>query len=236
MSLGSICNWLVMMPWDKIDAIPRYFSRSSSCQHHSFISLLDAKPPEEEELQEYGKKKRYLFVVGVLNSFRFLFHLSKQYGAHFRRPLPPKSYRDRILPDRQFYPRRSCVLALSPNGCVGLEWGGVAPSRSFGRHFFGLLLVLQRHCLAEHTMLTKLSYLAAWRSQGLHAALGSVTETEKMRFMLLRLSSFLVHYRTSMMSDDCGGMAETRTFFKVLCFFFFPLSFFFEGYCVPVVC
>ena len=152
--------------------------------------------------------------------------MSKQYGAHFRRPLPPKSYRDRVLPDRQFYPRRSCVLALSPSGCVGLEWGSVAPSRSFGRHFFGLLLVLQRHCLAEHTMLTKLSYLAAWRSQGLHAALGSVTETEKMRFMLLRLSSFLVHYRTSMMSDDCGGMAETRTFFKVLCFFFSPFLFF----------
>ena len=144
-----------------------------------------------------------------------LFHLCKQYGAQFRRPLPSQDYRERVLPDRHFYPRRSCVLALSPSGCVGIEWGSVAPSRSFSRQFFGLLKVLQLHCLAERTILTKLSYLAALHSQGLHSSMGNRNEAEKIRFMLLRLSSFLVHYRTSMMSDDCGGMAETRTFFKV---------------------
>jgi hypothetical protein len=52
-SLGSVCNWLVMMPWDKTESIPRYISRSDFCQHHTFVSLLDASPPEENELQEY---------------------------------------------------------------------------------------------------------------------------------------------------------------------------------------
>jgi hypothetical protein len=41
-------------------------------------------------------------------------------------------------------------------------------------------------------------------------------ESQRARFELTRLTSLLVHYRTSMASDDCGGSAEARKQFKKL--------------------
>jgi hypothetical protein len=198
-SLAAVANWLVMMPWDKTAKIPRYVNRTDYCQHHSFASLLDAAPPSPQELEAY------------------LFHTRKQYGSAFRRPVPSDEYAELFVPDETWRVRRNCVLSVAAGGAVGIEWGGLSPMRSFSSQFFGPFLLLKRHCLSERVALEKLSYLAALHSQGLSRSsdLGRA-ESQKVRFELTRLTSLLVHYRTSMASDDCGGSAEARKQFKML--------------------
>ncbi len=198
-SLSSIANWLVMLPWDKTSKIPRYVSRTDYCQHHTFASLLDASPPPPKDMDTY------------------CFHIRKQYGSNFRRPVPDDKYAALYVPDETWKVRRNCVLSMAAGGAVAVEWGGTSPARSFATQFFGLFLVLKRHCLSERVALEKLSFLAALHSQGLsRSSFGSVAESQKVRFELMTLTSLLVHYRTAMASDDCGGGAEARKQFKLL--------------------
>ncbi len=174
-------------------------NRTDYCQHHTFASLLDAAPPPPQELEAY------------------LFHIRKQYGSTFRRPVPSAEYAAQFVPDETWRVRRNCVLSVAAGGVVGIEWGGVSPMQSFATQFFGLFLLLKRHCLAERVALEKLGYLAALHSQALSRSADlSRAESQKVRFELTRLTSLLVHYRTAMASDDCGGSAEARKQFKML--------------------
>ena len=174
-------------------------NRTDYCQHHTFASLLDAAPPPRQELEEY------------------CFHIRKQYGSNFRRPVPSDDYSALFVPDETWRVRRNCVLSVAAGGAVGIEWGGVSPMQSFSNQFFGLFLLLKRHCLSERVALEKLGFLAALHSQGLSRTtdLGRA-ESQKARFELTRLTSLLVHYRTSMASEDCGGSAVARKQFKML--------------------
>jgi hypothetical protein len=69
------------------------------------------------------------------------------------------------VPDETWRVRRNCVLSVAAGGAVGIEWGGVSPGQSFAAQFFGLFLLLKRHCLSERVALEKLGFLAALHSQ-----------------------------------------------------------------------
>jgi hypothetical protein len=191
-SLGSVCNWLVMMPDESATAIPRRISRFDYCQHHTCAQVQEV--PDEATLSQY------------------LFHISRADGSK------NVASSERLKDGRIMHLRANAMIAVARDGRFGLEWG-TALKRTFVKQFLGVFCVLTLHCLSERTTLEKLSYLSAIESQNLPApgmvAGRTMSDKDKARRRLLGLATMLVRYRSSMASDDCGGRSEFRLYFMV---------------------
>jgi hypothetical protein len=114
--------------------------------------------------------------------------------------------------------RSTCVVELSLEEVLGLEWGGRSQRKHFMKHFMVGFAVLAQHCLSERITLEKLSYLTALLSRKLPTPDVSRPLTaaakEEVRAELMSLAMMLARYRASMASDDCGGRADFRDFFQ----------------------
>lgn len=192
MSLGSVCNWLVMMPEESTSAIARRISRFDYCQHHTCAQVSEV--PEQSAFADC------------------LYHISRANGSKMTAAV------DRVRDGRVIQLRANAVIAVSRDGRFGLEWGS-SLKRTFVKQFLGVFCVLTLHCLSERTTLEKLSYLSALESQNLPApgvsAGRTMSDKDKARRRLLALATMLVKYRSSMASDDCGGRSEFRLYFLV---------------------
>ncbi len=113
--------------------------------------------------------------------------------------------------------RPTCVVELSLEEVLGLEWGPRGVQKQFRKQFLGVFAVLAQHCLSERVTLEKLSYLAALLSRRLPtpgvAQQMKASEKEEVRGELMSLAMMLARYRASMAGDDCGGRAEMHEFF-----------------------
>jgi hypothetical protein len=197
-SLGSVCNWLVMKPEEATSAIPRRISRFDYCQHHTCAQIAVAL--ENGELKDV------------------MHHIARASGS--KTASAPEGLRDGHV----LQLRANASIAIARDGRFGLEWGSVL-KKTFVKQFLGVFCVLTLHCLSERATLEKLSYLSALESQNLPApgANRTLKDKDKARRKLLSLATMLVRYRSSMASDDCGGRSEFRLYFLVknFCFFAF---------------
>ena len=172
--------------------IPRRVSRNDFLHHHTYIAMDDAPfDGNEDELEEY------------------LWHVRKGYGSQLRRPLPDAEYAEQFLPDQTVCLRGRIFVSSASTGSVCIETGGATSHRATWE---GQWLVLRRHQLAELATVERLLYLTAIHSQELSRAAGA---HPAVREELTRLSAELLHYRSTMASEDCGGPAEARLFFKM---------------------
>jgi hypothetical protein len=193
-ALGSVANWLVKMPTEDASALPRRISRHDYCMHHSFAQV--ERRPREKALE------------------KFLFHIRRAHGAHNMRPVPSAAYLERFSSDQNLYLSEKFVISGAREGVFALEWGRhvqLGTEHRRATQFMGLLLELNVHCLSERLTLERLSFFAALQSvQSVDSA------TKHARISHTHLCSMLIQFRTSMASDDCGGSADARAFFKMV--------------------
>jgi len=197
-ALANVANWLIMMPWEKIDNITVRRVRLRDYCHHHTCAVVD-NPPNDEALQELA------------------FHISRQYGSINRPSRPDDAYLARYTRDQVLKPRANRLIRIAREGVFALQWGN---GRTFMKQMMTVYAILSRHCLSERVILEKLSYLAALRSQNLPSpgerSSMSISEKDQIRRELMELATMLVKYRSSMASDDCGGRSEFREFFQTV--------------------
>jgi hypothetical protein len=195
-SLASIANWLVKMPWDSAMAMPKRVSRFEYAQHYTYCSIDNALSP--------GKVEEYLFHIRRAQGW-------KSGLGEVRTALTNSK-------DQVIYVRSNVAVGVAREGIVGLVWNS-RTSSSFQKRFFGVFLALTMHCLSERVTLEKLSYLEAISSQFLPLATDAkveVSKKESARREIVALATSVVRYRTCMATDDCGGRPECGEFFKIL--------------------
>lgn len=198
-SLASLCNWLISLPSDDANRLPRRIPRYDQCLHHTTVRL------------------RQRMKKDVLDEF--LYHLRKGYGSSVLRPVPDADYLTKFTTDYTLK-LRDCWFSFSREGIVGLEYmkkDETSTGPSFMQSFAPLSFVLTVHCLSERLTLEKLSYLTALRSQSLDIVLEGM-DRQLIQRRLQAVNSMLVRYRASMSTDDCGGPIEARKYFRVMRF------------------
>ncbi len=201
-SLGTVANWLVKMPWDMASAVPRRISRFEYAQHYTYCMI--EKALSAEKLEEH------------------LFHIRRAHGI--KTGLGEVRAASSDSKDQVLHIRSNVAVGLAREGIVGLVWNS-RTSSSFQKRFFGIYMALALHCLSERVTLEKLSYLEALSSQFLPSATGTderimgdskKSRKEEAREEIVALATSLVRYRTCMATDDCGGRPEYGEFFQVL--------------------
>lgn len=195
-TLGSLGNWLVLLPDENPANPPPRINRGQRCHHHSTIVLQGAPP--QQALSEY------------------LFHLRRGFGQLNRPPPEGMDYgRDKILVHR-----KNRYIGLSREGTVCISWPTSAENRYFDvqtwpKLFQGIYLILGMQAHAESAVLSELGYLSMGQADMLRTDT-SFDEMEKYRFQLRELAAMMVRYTLSMSSDDCGGRSEYAHFFSDL--------------------
>ena len=139
-------------------------------------------------------------------------------GACLTRPYHPEEDPRNDGDEQCVWLRATCVVELSLEEVLGLEWGTRSQRKHFQKQFMVAFAVLAQHCLSERVTLEKLSYLAALLSRklptpGVSQSLSAAAK-EEVRGELMALAMMLARYRASMASDDCGGRADMRDFFQ----------------------
>jgi hypothetical protein len=138
-------------------------------------------------------------------------------GACLNKPWSPDLEDDDWTPDSMLWLRATCVIQLSLEEMLGLEWGPRALQKQFLRQLVGIYGVLAQHCLSERTTLERLSYLAALIARRLpspdHLLVSPAGDKSAVRTELTALAMMLTRYSSSMASDDCGGRLDFRDFF-----------------------
>jgi hypothetical protein len=109
--------------------------------------------------------------------------------------------------------RSTCVVELTLEDVLGLEWGSRGKHKQIKEKFMGVFAVLVGHCLSERATLQRLSYFVRLLSRRLPTG-GTSAERESVRDELRSVAVALSCYRMSMASDDCGGSMEMREFFS----------------------
>jgi hypothetical protein len=147
-------------------------------------------------------------------------------GASLNKPWNPDLEEDEYLPESVLWLRSTCVMELSLEEILGLEWGPLSLQKQFRRQLMGIYALLAQHCLSERTTLERLSYLAALVSRCLPSPQRSeatdqmvvkdLPDKDMVRRELTALAMMLAKYSSSMSSDDCGGRTEFREFFAAV--------------------
>ncbi len=142
-------------------------------------------------------------------------------GACLNRPWKPEDEEERdATSDKEsfLWLRATCLIELSLEEMLGLEWGPKKLQKQFLKQLVGVYGLLAQHCLSERTTLERLSFLAALVARRLPTPDRVMVKADKsaVRSELTGLAMMLARYSSSMASDDCGGRAEFREIFAAV--------------------